>query len=209
MEPRCKLLVITKFNGTEQIDAARSSRLNSAAQPRSPVCQDRLQVTDHAALEIINMLCCYSAWNLREARARMFAASRRLWLWSSHHPLGYLTLACWASSTWLLSSVVIFLVIFLLEELDQPWKNKATRSRALPLAAQDDTGSYKPEEGPADQEAVMSPSDRARKIRNPFFVRPQQEKRELSTDCRGNQWTAKVAWWKLRNTSTKPGKEHC
>lgn len=64
IKPHCKLLVITKLNGTEQI-AFVCSRLCSAAQPPSPICQNRLQWIDHAVLEIINMLWCYWAWNLK------------------------------------------------------------------------------------------------------------------------------------------------
>lgn len=133
----------------------------------------------------------------------MFAASRRLWSWSSRHPLGYLTLACWASSTWLLSSVVIFLVIFLLQERDQPWKNKAMRSWAVLLTAQDDTGSYKPEEGPAEQEAVISPSDRAREIRSHFLLdlnrRQETSPRTAGTTSGQPRWLGRS--WEIWETS--------
>lgn len=43
IEPHCKLLGITKLNGTEQIASVCIIRLNSAAQRHSPTCQDRLQ----------------------------------------------------------------------------------------------------------------------------------------------------------------------
>lgn len=142
----------------------------------STSCQDRLQWIDHAVLEIINMLWCYRAWNLThtEVSSSTFAASRRWWSsGSSHHQLCYLPLACWASSTRLLSFVVANCSSHLpvgggwtaLEEASCEVRGIAAPCSGCSNSIQD-TSSYKPEEGPADQEAVMSPNHEARKIRS-------------------------------------------